>query len=156
MIPVEQHKSVFQKAKRGSSIDFFINRVPKSHLNSYVGRTGKIRNIRLKKGTYKIEWIDVIVNSLGYGKCKLVSFPVEHITLITPSTKPTYTNYADYYTDTTKTSYTGYYADTDYDYTDWERYNHIMDATELDENVVSEQENEQENNQCEYGDCEMW
>ena len=95
MIPIEYHQNIFERAKRGYSIDFRINKVPNSHLNVYAGRTGRILNIRLKKHKhYQIEWIEIAVDSLGYGKSKLVSFPVEHITLNKPVSKPTYTDYS--------------------------------------------------------------
>lgn len=94
MIPIEYHENVFRQAKSGHKFEFVINRVPNSHLNRYVGKTGKIHNIRMKGR--RIAWLDVSIDSLGYGKWKLVSFPVEHITLLKPIVKKIYTDYEEY------------------------------------------------------------
>ena len=94
MIPTEYHQNVFERAKRGYPIDFTINKVPNSRLNFYAGRTGRILNIRCKPGrTIQIEWLEVLVESLSYGKPKVVSFPVEHITINKP-VKKTYSDYS--------------------------------------------------------------
>jgi hypothetical protein len=97
MIPIEYHDNLFRQAKYGHKVDFVINRVPNSPLNCYIGRTGSIQNIRMQNK--RIKWLDILVDSYGYGKCKLVSFPVDHITLIKPAVKKIYTNYQDYTND---------------------------------------------------------
>jgi hypothetical protein len=97
MIPIEYHHSLFNQARAGINIDFLIIRVPGSALNIYVGRTGSIRNIRMEHG--RIKWLDILVDSYGYGKPKLVNFPVDHILLTKPLGKRTYTSYASYAND---------------------------------------------------------
>jgi hypothetical protein len=47
----------------------------------------------------RIVWLDIVVDSCGYGKPKLVSFPVEHISLIKPVAKKTYSGYNEYFKD---------------------------------------------------------
>jgi hypothetical protein len=111
MIPIKDHETVFRQAKSGHKFEFVINRVPNSHLNRYIGRTGKIHNIRMKGN--RIAWLDISVDSLMYGKWKLVSFPVEHITLIKPVIKKTYANYDDYEQDNILDEYNPNYNDDD-------------------------------------------
>lgn len=94
MIPVEYHQNIFENAKRGQIIDFVITKVPNSSLNFYAGRSGRIRNIRIRNR--RIEWLDLSVDSLGYGSNKLVRFTPDHITLKTPVVKKIYTDYKDY------------------------------------------------------------
>lgn len=94
MIPIEYHDNIFKQAKYGRKIDFVINKVPNSPFNCYVGRTGSIQNIRMQNN--RIKWLDILVDSYGYGKCKLISFPVDHITIIKPAVKKVYTDYGEY------------------------------------------------------------
>lgn len=94
MISTEYHQAVFEQARRGRHVGFVINRVTGSHLNRYIGRSGRILNIRMEHN--RIKWLDIVVDSYGYGAPKLVTFPVEHITLTNTNGKTTYDNYYDY------------------------------------------------------------
>jgi hypothetical protein len=94
MIPIEYHQALFNQSRAGMKVDFVIIRVPGSALNVYIGRTGSIRNIRMEHG--RIKWLDILIDSFGYGKSKLVNFPVDHIFLTKPLGKRVYTSYATY------------------------------------------------------------
>jgi|688.fasta_scaffold275694_3 hypothetical protein len=96
MIPLQYHSIVFQMAKRGS-VDIQINKVLRSaRLNNFVGRTGKIINLIMSECGRWIEKVTVRFFTEGYGSKSIVTFPVNHITLVYPIRKSTYRTYADY------------------------------------------------------------
>jgi hypothetical protein len=86
-------------ARRGS-LDVQINKVPGSiRLNNFVTRRGKIVNLLMSRCGRWIERVSVRLFSEGFGSHNIVTFPVEHITLVYPIQKSTYTSYTSYIQD---------------------------------------------------------
>ena len=99
MIPMQHHALIFDMARRGS-IDVQINKVRGSiRLNNFVNRKGKIVNLLMSQCGRWIERVSVRLFSEGFGSHNIVTFPVEHITLVYPIQKTTYASYASYVQD---------------------------------------------------------